>query len=280
MTAGSERKEAKATSGKEKASGQEGTTSPEEARAEYTIDELAAVTGVPSRTIRFYQANGVLPFPRRQGRVAVYDDGHIERLKLVADMQNRGLRLRAVRDLLSRPDFESSSVQQWLGLEKQMKGYAQDAPRVLDAEQLEHLTGEQPASVIARLLRSRLVEHDAEGPTPRFFVQSPRLLQIALQLEREGVAVEKTVAIFDILQRRLSRTAEEVVQSAVENEGKGARGRAAPRDLKRVFDALFAGNACSEAVQAVFAREVDRAVAALLKREVSGARRGRGWRGR
>ena len=31
---------------------------------EYTIDELAARSGVPSRTIRFYQAKGVLPPPR------------------------------------------------------------------------------------------------------------------------------------------------------------------------------------------------------------------------
>ena len=31
--------------------------------AQYTIDQLAAKTGVPSRTIRFYQAKGVLPPP-------------------------------------------------------------------------------------------------------------------------------------------------------------------------------------------------------------------------
>jgi len=257
------------------ASGADDAVTGQEERVEYTIDELAAATGAPSRTIRFYQANGVLPFPRRQGRVALYDDRHIERLKLVADLQGRGLTLRAVRDLLSRPDFETSSVQQWLGLEKQLEGYARDRSRLLDADELEQLTGKQPAGVIARLMRSRLIEHDRSGPSPRFLVASPRLLRIALQLEEQGVPLEKAVAIFDILQRRLVRAAEEVVRRAAENGGRAAgRGRSSPRDLRQVLDALFGSGACDEAVQTIFAREVDRAVASYLKNEVSGSRTG------
>src|ERR1700736_252629 len=44
----------------------------------YTIDQLAAVTSVPSRTIRFYQAQGALPRPHRVGRVAHYGPEHVE----------------------------------------------------------------------------------------------------------------------------------------------------------------------------------------------------------
>ena len=67
---------------------------------EYTIDDLAVRTGVPSRTIRFYQARGVLPAPRKRGRVAYYDDSHAERLKIVGELQDKGLRLRAIRALI------------------------------------------------------------------------------------------------------------------------------------------------------------------------------------
>ena len=63
---------------------------------EYTIDELAAATRVPSRTIRFYQQAGALPKPQIRGRVAFYGDEHVERLKLVADLQDRGLRMKAI----------------------------------------------------------------------------------------------------------------------------------------------------------------------------------------
>ena len=34
----------------------------------YTIDELTAATGVPSRTIRFYQSKGTLEKPEIRGR--------------------------------------------------------------------------------------------------------------------------------------------------------------------------------------------------------------------
>ena len=36
----------------------------DKAEGEYTIDELAAVSQVPSRTIRFYQSKGAMPRPR------------------------------------------------------------------------------------------------------------------------------------------------------------------------------------------------------------------------
>ena len=66
----------------------------------YTIDELAGLTGVPSRTIRFYQSKGTLPSPQRKGRVALYGPEHVDRLKLIAELQDRGLRLDAIRDVL------------------------------------------------------------------------------------------------------------------------------------------------------------------------------------
>jgi MerR HTH family regulatory protein len=67
-------------------------TEPSSAAAnEYSIDDLAAKSRVPSRTIRFYQSKQLLPKPTLRGRVAVYSDAHLERLKLVEELQDRGL---------------------------------------------------------------------------------------------------------------------------------------------------------------------------------------------
>jgi len=52
-----------------------------------TIDELAAASRVPSRTIRFYQSRGALMAPEIRGRVAFYGKQHVERLKLIAQLQ-------------------------------------------------------------------------------------------------------------------------------------------------------------------------------------------------
>ena len=70
----------------------------------YTIDELASAARVPSRTIRFYQSRGALMAPEIRGRVAFYGAPHVERLKLIAQLQDRGLRIDAIGDLLASID--------------------------------------------------------------------------------------------------------------------------------------------------------------------------------
>ncbi|MFA9411238.1 MAG: helix-turn-helix domain-containing protein, partial [Deltaproteobacteria bacterium] len=81
----------------------------EQDEAKYTIDQLAAHTGVPSRTIRFYQSKGALPAPVRRGRKAYYDARHVERLGLIARLQDRGLQIRAIRNLLDQLDCGQAS---------------------------------------------------------------------------------------------------------------------------------------------------------------------------
>src|SRR3954447_4763659 len=79
-------------------------TTEEPAQAEFTIDELASAASVPSRTIRFYQSRGALMPPEVRGRVAYYGRSHLERLKLIAQLQDRGLRIDTIRDLVTSID--------------------------------------------------------------------------------------------------------------------------------------------------------------------------------
>lgn len=68
--------------------------------AEYTVDSLAAAAGIMTTTVRMYQARGLLPAPRRRGRIGVYDDGHLRRLKVIAELQQRGHSLAGIAELL------------------------------------------------------------------------------------------------------------------------------------------------------------------------------------
>jgi DNA-binding transcriptional MerR regulator len=68
--------------------------------AEWPIDELARRSGVPARTIREYQTLQLLAPPRRRGRVGVYDERHLARLRLIGRLQQRGYSLAGIRDLL------------------------------------------------------------------------------------------------------------------------------------------------------------------------------------
>src|SRR5277367_4942342 len=88
--------------------------------APHTIDELSRLTGVPVRTVRFYQSRGALMSPTLRARVAYYGEKHVERLKLIAQLQDRGLRIDAIRDLLTSFDRGELDLAEWLGVEAQM----------------------------------------------------------------------------------------------------------------------------------------------------------------
>jgi DNA-binding transcriptional MerR regulator len=57
--------------------------------AEMRIDELARRAGVPTRTIRYYTQQGLLNPPTLRGRVGFYDDQHLERLRLIKELQEK-----------------------------------------------------------------------------------------------------------------------------------------------------------------------------------------------
>ena len=68
---------------------------------DYRVDELAAAADVSVDTVRFYQSRGLLPPPRREGRVAWYGDDHLDRLDRIRRLQARGLTLAVIRRLLA-----------------------------------------------------------------------------------------------------------------------------------------------------------------------------------
>ena len=69
--------------------------------ADYRVEQLAAKADVSVDTVRFYQSKGLLPPPRREGRVAWYADEHLDRLDRIRRLQARGLTLAVIGRLLS-----------------------------------------------------------------------------------------------------------------------------------------------------------------------------------
>ncbi len=65
------------------------------------MEQLAARADVSVDTVRFYQARGLLPPPRREGRVAWYGREHLERLGRIRNLQARGLSLATIKRLLA-----------------------------------------------------------------------------------------------------------------------------------------------------------------------------------
>jgi DNA-binding transcriptional MerR regulator len=118
---------------------------------ELTVDELAARTGMTVRTLRFYASEGLLPPPRRRGRVAYYDAGHRMRLDLVRTLQKHGYTLSAIQRVLARiPDdaspaeyaVQSAVLAPWLPEQTELldrAGLERRAGRRIEDEQVDYL---------------------------------------------------------------------------------------------------------------------------------------------
>src|SRR3954451_22108933 len=174
------------------------TTEPEE----HTIDEMASLSRVPSRTIRFYQARGALMPPEIRGRVAYYGEKHLERLRLIAQLQDRGLSISAIRDLLASIDKGETDLAEWLGVESALQAsWANDHPRTVTEAELYELAGTRRPGLIADLLRAKLLERRGEV----LFLLSPALLVVAMKLEAAGVDLETALKGAEIVKKHLAR---------------------------------------------------------------------------
>lgn len=69
---------------------------------QYRVQEVADLAGITVELLRSYQSKGLLPAPRHEGRVAWYGERHLERLRLIRDLKERGYSLRAIERAVER----------------------------------------------------------------------------------------------------------------------------------------------------------------------------------
>ena len=227
-----------------------------EERPGYTVDELAARTGVPSRTIRHYQSEKVLPPPEKHGRIARYRDDHIRRLELIAQLQDRGLSLKAIREALRDVEQGRHTLEDWLGLSEQIRRpWSEDAPALLTLEDLERrLEGRRPG-LLSELADAGLIK-EQPGLPPAYLVPSPGLLDVALGLEAAGVALHTSAAAAALMRKHLRRVADDLVSHFLRHAGDGFGQDAA--STAEALDALRPLSA--EAMRLIFTREIERAL--------------------
>lgn len=227
---------------------------------EHTIDELAALSGVPSRTIRFYQSAGALQKPLIRGRVAFYTDAHLERLKLVADLQDRGLRMKAIGELLGQVDRGELDLAEWLGFEQQLgASWANESPKLLTEAELEELIGGRRSGVLARLVRLGLIDRQGEA----FLVKSPGLLQVVMRLESAGIELEVAADGLGILKKHAARAASDLADFYYKRARDGFGRAASTEELGQAFAALRPLS--QEALRILFGQEMDGAMRELIE---------------
>ena len=233
--------------------------------AAYTIDQLAAAAGIPTRTVRLYQSLGVLHPPHRKGRIAVYSDDHLQRLRLIAKLQDRGLRLRAIRDALRHAQRGKLSIEDWLGLGDHLRtAWSEEAPMILSEGEIREHLGDRPDGFIAGLTRAGLLRHQGDRLPPTYIVLSPGLLDIGLKLHDAGVDLETGAQAAALIRKRMRRAASDLLAHFLKRTGRGFARTGSARDVSEAFAALRSVG--TEAVRLVFAQEMEHALRTAIER--------------
>ncbi|MEU1305996.1 MerR family transcriptional regulator [Streptomyces shenzhenensis] len=143
------------------------------------MEELARLAGITVRTLRFYRERKLLPPPRREGRIAWYDDHHLARLRTVSALLERGHTLSGIAELAEAFDH-GRDVADLLGVE----GPSEEEPVRLTPEELAaRFEGEVTPENLAAALELGYLGTDGD----EIVHISRRLLDVSSALVREGI---------------------------------------------------------------------------------------------
>ncbi|MEV6794943.1 MerR family transcriptional regulator [Streptomyces sp. NPDC051320] len=155
------------------------------------MEELAKEAGITVRTLRFYRERKLIPPPRREGRIAWYDEHHLARLRTIAALLERGHTLSGIADLATA--FESGrDVGQLLGLAaSEAPTWSEEEPVRLTPEQLaDYFEGEVTAENLATALNLGYLATDGD----EIIHISRRLLEVSAALVTQGVPLASVLA--------------------------------------------------------------------------------------
>ena len=221
-----------------------------------TIDDLARRVELPVRTIREYHTMRLLPPPERQGRLGLYHDRHVQRLRLITRLQRRGYSLAGIRDLLGAWESGTDLVT-LLGVDESQAALDETPLFLTRAELFQRLPALEEAT-LGRASRIGLVRPHGED---HFGVRSPALLGLVADWVRVGVPLDGALDLIEVLVGDLDTLAGKLASMIVARiwEPLSAAGRAGelPDLLRRGRPLLLQGAASTLA---------DRIGAALAER--------------
>lgn len=169
------------------------------------IEALAARTGVTVRNIRAYTTAKLLPPPRLQGRLGLYDDEHVQRLALIRELREQGFGIEAIRRIFGRTP--AASWRDLLAVARSVSGslFAEETPVVVSAKALAaKWKGQMTPALLARAAKAGLMH---ELPDGRIQLLSPALGQVAEQLAALGLPLEDVIGMQETMARTLRTVA-------------------------------------------------------------------------
>jgi DNA-binding transcriptional MerR regulator len=203
---------------------------------EYRIEQLARTAGVAVDTIRFYQGKGLLDAPRRDGRVTWYGDNHLERLKRIRELQQRGFTLTVIQRFLAG-ELEPSDESLVAAVTRPL------VPQTLTLTELAERSG-VAAPLLASLQQAGLLVPVEGGDEPLYPADDLEAIAAGMQLIAAGVPLGALLDLGKDYSSAADRTARQAVELFDHHvreriQAEGGATEAAERRLLDLFNELL-----------------------------------------
>lgn len=178
---------------------------------EYRIDDLARLAGTTTRNIRVYRDRGLLPPPLRVGRIALFNDTHLTRLRLITSMLDRGYNIAHVREMLSAWE-EGKNLGDVLGLETAIVGtWTTEKPETMSLDDARRLVSDPHA--FERLVALQVIRIDGTQAT----ITRPKLIEAFNEIQGYGVEFDKLIDLHEQIVPEIDKISDMLVRAGAEH---------------------------------------------------------------
>jgi DNA-binding transcriptional MerR regulator len=232
-----------------------------EAGRTYRIDELAQASHTTVRNIRAYQERGLLHPPMLHGRVGIFDDTHVARLKIITSMLERGYTSSHIKEMLTA--WESGmDLAHVLGLESVLIAPSgSDEPKIVSLAEARELAG--GTADLNLLIDAGLATRTGKGVELR----RPQLMAAFAEMRGYGMTTEQLLDVQFAVVPEVDTITEILVGAGARHVSHMFEVGSAPTtgDVAELVDMLqrFRSLAMSS-VAATLSDSIDRTIEALL----------------
>lgn len=152
------------------------------------VDQFAERLGMSVRTVRFYAGRGLIPPPRREGRLGWYGPAHVARLELVRELQAHGFTLSAIEGYLEQ--IPENATPEQIALQRTLLApWQAERPETVTRAELETRAGRELDDEDLELLAALGVieptlDDDAHFLAPAYLALGVALLDLGLSADQ------------------------------------------------------------------------------------------------
>jgi DNA-binding transcriptional MerR regulator len=176
-----------------------------------TIEELAAQTGLTVRNLRSHRARGLLPAPEVRDRIGYYGPQHLDRLRIIQELQSEGFNLRGIERLLNQ---NVDAAEQFLSLRRALDDFDGEQTRTYTRDELAERFGPELDDALQQAVKAGvLVSVDDDS----FEAPFPSLLDAAEAVVAANVPLDHALTVLDKVRSRARTVSHEFVKLFLED---------------------------------------------------------------